>query len=162
MKLWTVTLHPLTPTSSDGSKTHQHDKTLSVANINPARAWLTDLLPSLVMLSRQSTTLLARSVQRYNQLFKLSRQLASLPPAAPHGLRHGGASADALLTGEHRVDDLVMAKRGRWSSLTTVQIYRRPARYMRKLELLSQSQLSLTNTAPLATTAAVRKAARLK
>ena len=79
---------------------------------------------------------------RYNELFRLARALANLGPSSAHRLRHGGASADALLTGPDAVTDLTLASRGRWSALSSVRRYRQPAQYLKQLQKLSQAQLS--------------------
>ena len=83
------------------------------------------------------------SLEEYVRLFHLSRKLASLAPSHPHRLRHGGASADAVLN----VQDLTIQQRGRWASIKSVARYRRPALYLRQLALLSPNQMMLAAAA---------------
>ena len=76
--------------------------------------------------------------QVFHRLFMQSRAAAGLERSHLHRLRHGGASADALL---QSLTDLDIATRGRWASLKSVARYRRPARYLRALESLPQGSI---------------------
>ena len=100
-------------------------------------------LPAL-RLPRTTDRLLEMSSARYLQLWHLGRQLANVERATPHALRHGAASMDAL----YGVSDSCLLERGPWSTLPSVQLYRKPARYIRKLALLSAKQVQQSQGAP--------------
>ncbi len=89
-------------------------------------------------------TFLGLKPRRFLELFHLARATALVEPAHPHQLRHGGASADAM----HGNTDAALMERGSWSSTRSVARYRKPARYIRLLSLLSASQRAQVKTAP--------------
>ena len=84
---------------------------------------------------------LCLSIKRHLLSSHLTRQPAQLPVSNPHRRRHGGASADGLLTSGEQRSDLEIASRGRWASMKSIRRYRQPARYLRQLQLLSKAQL---------------------
>ena len=67
-----------------------------------------------------------------------------MPVATPHQLRHEGASADAMLT----LSDAETMNRGGLRDPRSLKRYRRPAKYVRRLELLSISQRALAAATP--------------
>ena len=136
---WTLTLFP--QTAEVQSKTRTTDETLAIGTANPRRQWLQRLAPHLHRLPQAQGLLLGLETARYNVLFKQARVWAHLWASSPHRLRHGGASADALLDGAAKRTDLDIASRGRWQSLTSVRRYRQPAMYLRELARLSPKQL---------------------
>ena len=142
-KSWTLTLYPSTHLRE--SKSRRQDLTKIIAGTNPKREWLTGLCSALKKTPTSSSLLLGLREARYVYLFHHGRKLGNLPASHPHRLRHGGASADALLPG---ISDLTLQDRGSWATAKSVQIYRQPARYLRQLALLSHSQIALAAVAP--------------
>jgi len=138
---WTLTLFPCT--GDDEAKNRRQDVTKTVGATDPRRAWLGSVCKALKAIRPQTQLLLNLSETRYVFLFHKARKLAGLPPSHPHRLRHGGASADGLLTS---VSDATIQQRGAWSSPKSVMLYRQPARYLRELNRLSQSQRDLAAT----------------
>ena len=67
-----------------------------------------------------------------------------MPYATPHQLRHGGASADGL----RQVSDQELMSRGTWASAKSLTRYRQPARYLRRLALLTPQQIASASAAP--------------
>ena len=141
---WTVTLYPTTQQAT--SKTRTQDETIILGASNRRRAWLTRLCPALKRRRPQEPLLIGLTASRYMQLYALGRSAAGLPPSNLHRLRHGGASADALLTKGEQLSDLDICSRGRWASLQSVRRYRQPARYLRQLEILSARQRLLAQS----------------
>ena len=137
--VWTLTLYPTT--QQETSKTRTQDETISIGASNKRRAWVRQLCRPLKQHCPSDKRLLCLSIKRYLQLFHLGRQLAQLPVSNPHRLRHGGASADGLLTNGEQLSDVEIASRGRWGSMKSIRRYRQPARYLRQLQLLSKAQL---------------------
>ena len=138
--VWTLTLFP--SSGETESKTRTQDDTAAIGATHPSRKWLTRLCAPLRAINPSDPRLLGLDPARYHELFRRARVLAGLMPSSPHRLRHGGASADALLTNELSVSDLTIASRGRWASLSSVRRYRQPAQYLRQLQRLSALQLS--------------------
>jgi hypothetical protein len=89
-------------------------------------------------------TLLGLSGPRYLALFHRSRRLAGGEPGVPHQSKHGAASADAMAG----ASDTTMMARGPWASPKSLKRYRTPARYLRRLHMLSGRQLALAVAAP--------------
>ena len=89
----------------------------------------------IAALPRSGRTLLDLTPARYLELFHLSRQLANVVDAHPHQLRHGGASADALI----KASDATLMDRGNWGSVKSILRYRKPARYIRCLSKFSRT-----------------------
>ena len=143
---WTLTLFPSNSTVT--SKTWQQDETAEMGGSHPDRRWLQKLCPLMVGYRSSDPRLLAMEPARYQFLFRLARRLASLPPIGAHRLRHGGASADALLRGEQHVTDLALAARGRWASIASIKRYRQPVHYLRVLHEMPAAQRSLAASAP--------------
>jgi len=139
---WSVTLFPAT--QAGVSTTGKQDDTVLIATSNPARAWLTQLLPPITAQRHPSGSLLGLTQSTFVRLFHASRRAAKLPPSWPHRLQHGGASADALAG----CSDLTIADRGRWASVASVRRYRRPGQYLRQLRLLSYAQFAEARAAP--------------
>ena len=137
---WTLTLFPSDQSSE--SKTRTQDDTAAIGATHPQRRWLTRFCRPLLRHDPSDSRLLSMTPARYKELFRLARALANLGPSSAHRLRHGGASADALLTGRDAVTDLTLASRGRWSALSSVRRYRQPAQYLKQLQKLSRAQLS--------------------
>ena len=136
---WTLTLYP--SNQARESKTRTQDLTVAIGSTAKRRAWLATLCQPLANRHHPSKTLLGLDVKRYNELLHLARKLAGLDPSSPHRLRHGGASADALLENDEKITDLEIASRGRWQSLASIRRYRQPATYLRALQGLTPAQL---------------------
>ena len=139
--IWTLTLYPTT--QQETSKTRTQDETVAIGTSNKRRLWLRQLCRPLTLHSPSDKRLLCMTPKRYLQLFHLGRRLAHLAPSNPHRLRHGGASADGLLTSGEQLSDLEIASRGRSRSMKSIRRYRQPARYLRQLQLLLKPQLLL-------------------
>ena len=73
------------------------------------------------------------------------------------GLRHGGASADALLEGDEKFTDLDFAIRGDLASLKSVARYRRTASDVKQLQLLTPRQPAEARDVPKIVLRSVRK-----
>ena len=84
---------------------------------------------------------LCLSIKRHLLSSHLTRQPAQLPVSNPHRRRHGGASADGLLTSGEQLADLGTAARDRWGSMKSPRRYIQPARQLRQLLLLSTEKL---------------------
>ena len=130
-RVWTVTYHPI---GGKCSKVGKHDHTVTIGSTHPDRAWLCDLMTVLSNRRRPQVSLFELTPARWVEKFHQSRTLAGLGPSFPHKLRHGGASADALLVGPEKVDDLTLADRGDWASTKSISRYRRPVKYVRELQ----------------------------
>jgi len=142
---WTLTLYPATGRAV--SKTHRQDLTKIIGDTDPRRAWLVRLCPVLKAAHLHPKLLLGLSEARYLHFFRKARSLGNLPQSHPHRLRHGGASADGLLSS---VSDFQLQERGNWATPKSVAIYRQPARYLRQLEKLTHAQRDLASvSAPL-------------
>ena len=139
LRHWTLTFFP--ETQSLTSKTHTQDDTVTIGSSNPQRKWISQLCPLLLRVPTSDGGLLGITRKQYQSMFYLARRRAGLSLAGPHRLRHGGASADGLLEGMDRITDLDLATRGRWKSLDSVRRYRRPAKYLRQLALLTPAQM---------------------
>ena len=139
---WSLTMWPSTET--EVSKVGSQDDTKYLGATNADRAWLAQLCRPLLSMSRRSPYLFPITQRRYLRLFHLAHSLANVPASHPHRLRHGGASADALA----QCSDLCLMERGPWRSVQSIMRYRRPARYLRQLALLTPRQVSLAADAP--------------
>ena len=118
--------------------------TKAVGVTHPDRRWLIQLLPFARQLSQQSKLLFDMSYSRYLSLFHLARKLGKQERAHPHQLRHGGASADAM----HGASDCSLMERGPWATVRGVARYRKPARYLHQLSLLSEADIRQARTSP--------------
>ena len=139
---WTLTFFP----QEDGrqAKSGGFDWSKTIGTTHAAREWLSSVCSILADSPCTENSLLGLSAKRYAELFKLARAAASVEPATPHQMRHGAASADALAG----VGDATLLGRGPWQSIKSLRRYRKPARYIRKLHLLSPSQRAAAEAAP--------------
>ena len=126
--------HILDPLPS--SKVHAHDDMVTIGASHQRRRWLSTVCAALYRMPRTGTLLLDMPPERYLEIYKIGRQVASVAPRAAHKLRSSGASADAIAG----VGDAEMLGRGRWNSLRSLARYRRPAAYHRALASLTPSQ----------------------
>ena len=110
----------------------------------PERKWLLDLLPHLLASQHHGELLLGLDLALYNKLYRAATRASSTPPSAPHQLRHGGASADAL----RNVGDLALQSRAAWASTSSVPVYRQPAPYLRHLTRLLVPPRALAAASP--------------
>ena len=140
--LWTLTLFP--EDRAPTSKTGRQDDTVVVGSSDPARAWIAKLMPLLASSKHPGPLLLAVSQSLYDKIYKQAGVRAGLPPSTPHQMRHGGASVDAI----NSCSDMSLLERGRWASTMSLKRYRRPAKYLRRLALLSAAQKRSARTAP--------------
>ena len=92
----------------------------------------------------ESGLLLQMAPARYSAIWHYACELACLPRANLHRLRHGGASADAIAG----LDDAAMLERGSWRSTRSIARYRRPGRYLLQLSRLTPCQLASAEGAP--------------
>ena len=104
-------------------------------------------------LSHQGLLILGAAAVEYERLYRESGQAAGLPHSTPHQMRHGGASADAITSST----DLTLTERGGWASTKSVRRYRQPAKYLRRLELLSPAQRQLAPLLPEAIKESIRR-----
>ena len=112
---------------------------------NPARAWLNDVCRLAAAVPADSLGLLLQMTPaRYAAIWHYACDLAGLPRANLHRLRHGGASADAIAG----LDDAAMLERGSWRSVRSIARYRRPGRYLLQLSKLTPCQLAAAECAP--------------
>ena len=132
---WSLTLFPVGQSAE--SKTGRQDQTKIVGATDPRRRWLNGICRALKRHPPPSQLLLGLTEAKYVDFFHRARRLAQLPASHPRRLRHGGASADALVPG---ITDAAIQERGPWASVKSVLLYRLPARYLRQLALLSSSQ----------------------
>ena len=139
---WTITMFPITRGLS--SKTSNQDVTKSVGCASCVRAWVTQLCPLLAAQRPRPDMLFPLVYTTYLEYFHLSGVLANVVPGHPHQMRHGAASMDALAGAQ----DLSLLERGNWKSIKSVQRYRQPGPYMRRLQKLSTAQMSLAAEAP--------------
>jgi len=142
--LWSVTQFPATGLAT--SKTRQHDLTGGVGATCAKRRWLQQLCPLLQACPRGASErrLFPLHQDEMQAMFVEGRRLAGLRPSHLHRLRHGGASVDGM----DAVADSVMLERGSWAALRSLMRYRRPARYLRQLALLTKQQVELAQTVP--------------
>ena len=134
-----MTLYPTT--QQETSKTRTQDETISIGASFMRRTCVRQLCRPLTRHCPSDKRLLCLSIKRHLQLFHLTRQLALLPVSNPHPLRHGGASADGLLTSGGQPSDLDLAARDRSGSMKGIRRYSQPARHLRQFLLLSKAQL---------------------
>ena len=118
-----------------------------IGSTHPDRAWIAKLLTHVKVATASEERLFPFTGPRYLELFHACWKAASLPPSHPHRLRHGGPSMDGLLA-RNLVSDFDIQSRGEWASTKSVLRYRKPARYLRRLEKISAAQLAETKTAP--------------
>ena len=137
-RMWTVTYHPL---GGKCSKVGKHDHTATIASTHPDRLWLNELMWILSLRKRPQPTLFEMTPTLWLEKFHLARQLAGLDSSYPHRLRHGRASADALLTGAERIDDLTLADRKDLACTTSIVRYLRPEKYERELQKLGSIKI---------------------
>ena len=140
-QMWTLTLFPVTESKTSKTDTQDESKLIGLA---PERAWISKLCPLLLQHRRGDPRLIPLDQTYYVKLFHDAHNLAQVPASHPHRLRHGGASVDAL----RGVTDFSLMERGGWRSPLSVQRYRKPARYLRQLELLSRVQLVRAKASP--------------
>jgi len=133
---WNLTLHPVT--ANEYSKTRTQDTTIMIGSSHVDRSWLTQLCPIAVKLAGP-TMLIDIEAKRYKELFTTAWATAGVPTSHPHRLRHGGASMDGM-QGPAVMSDLDIQQRGDWRTQSSVARYRRPARYLRRLQQLSLEQ----------------------
>ena len=131
---WTITFYPATQTRTD--KAGLQDDTVSIGTTNPRRAWLSDLAGLWSAHRPKSALLFTLTLRAFETNLRFLAHQAQLEEAVPQRLRHGGASADAIIG----LSDLELQTRGRWSSNRSVVRYRKPGRYLRHLGLLSSGQ----------------------
>ena len=139
---WTLTFFPRR--AGVCAKNGQFDIAKPIGCSHMDRAWLARLCQVVIRAPHRDASLLGLKPRRFLELFHLARAAAQVEPAHPHQLRHGGASADAM----HGNTDAALMERGSWSSTRSVARYRKPARYIRLLSLLSASQRAQVKTAP--------------
>ena len=156
---WSITFFPSQKSEkgqmvqlSRTSKTGQQDHSVLVGCSHPARKWLNNVVGLLQSSPVDGTSLLGIDAKLYRRLFAATTAAAAVPRATPHQLRHGGASADAL----ERLSDLEMLTRGGWRHVNSLRRYRLPAKYARRLALLTVEQRALAASTPAFFTARAR------
>ena len=137
---WTVTFFP--QEANVPSKNGSFD-VAKVVGFLPERMWLEQLCHLLLQLP-PCHHLLGLKPKRFLDLYHLSRDLGKVEQAHPHQLRHGGASMDAM-AGRTDAD---LLDRGSWATQRSILRYRKPARYIRCLGLLSAEQVKLAKLCP--------------
>jgi hypothetical protein len=135
---WTLTYHPV---GGKCSKMGKHDRTVTLGSSHPDRKWVGDLAEIIHARSKSHELLYELSALRWANRFHHARKMAQLAPSVPHRLRHGGASADGVLTKEDRLDDLTLSDRGDWASTRSVKRYRRPGKYVAELQKLGAARI---------------------
>ena len=111
--------------------------------INDDRKIINQLASILRYRKDKDVLLLGAAAKDWTKIYHLSRRLALLAPSAPHHLRHGGASADAIA----KFTDLELMARGSWQSQKGILCYRHTGNYLRKLDLLNAGQLAQARSA---------------
>jgi integrase len=137
---WSVTFFPATGIAV--SKTRCQDDTIGIGVTSVRRLWLNSIVKQL-KLKRHGQLLFTLTLANYEKSFKQACVKAQLPPSVPHQLRHGGASLDSM----NGTSEVVIMGRGRWASLASVQRYRKPGRYLRRLALLTSFQVESARAA---------------
>ena len=118
-----------------------------IGSTHPDRAWIAKLLVHVKAATATEERLFPFTGPRYLELFHASWKAASLPPSPPHRLRHGGPSMDGLLA-RNLVSDFDIQSRGERASAERVLRYRKPARYLRRLEKITAVQLAESKATP--------------
>ena len=126
------------------AKNLQFDLLKAVGSTNSRRRWSAHVCTMILQVPSRSAFLSQMTTERYQQLWRAACRLAGLPQVNLPRLRHGGASADALAA----VSDAEMLGRGPWASVQSIRRYRRPARYIKQLGLLSAEQVARAETSP--------------
>ena len=106
--------------------------------LNEDRRVINQLASALRYRKDNDVLLLGPAAKDWTKIYHLSRRLAGLAPSKAHHLRHGGASADAIA----KFADLELMARGSWQSQKGILCYRHTGNYLRRLDLLSATQLS--------------------
>jgi hypothetical protein len=133
LSCWNVTFFPANAAAA--SKTGTQDDTIAVGGTSRDRNWLNGLMPYLR--DRPGPLVFNFTARAFATAFNQASNLANLPAAVPHQNRHGGPSADASM-GE--ISDFVLQTRGMWKQASSCLRYRKPGRYLRRLNLLSDRQ----------------------
>eukprot|EP00928_Gymnodinium_smaydae_P087350 TRINITY_DN71625_c0_g1_i1.p1 TRINITY_DN71625_c0_g1~~TRINITY_DN71625_c0_g1_i1.p1 ORF type:complete len:1268 (-),score=122.33 TRINITY_DN71625_c0_g1_i1:277-3549(-) len=133
-QFWNVTLFP--STRHKRSKTMRQDDTIPVGKTCHQRRWLNDVVAAFHRSTPSNSAILPVKLSTLSSVMKAARKRLGLPPAVPHQLRHGGASADVAL---EDLSLLEVQQRGCWTSAASVQRYSKPGRYLRALANLPQS-----------------------
>jgi hypothetical protein len=140
LRCWSVTFCPAD--TSYQSKTGTQDDTVSVGQTCSRRMWVNRVVEQL---SKRSTpTLFSFTMKSLEVDFARSSADLQLPSAVPHMLRHGGPSMDAAT---EDISDMTLQNRGMWACASSVLRYRKPGKYMRRLSMLSASQLTAAHAA---------------
>jgi hypothetical protein len=133
LSCWNVTFFPATAAAA--SKTGTQDDTIAVGATSESRMWLNSLMPFLF--DRSGPLVFSFKAPAFAKAFSRASIAANLPEAVPHQNRHGGPSADAAM-GE--ISDFVLQTRGMWKQASSCLRYRKPGRYLRRLNLLTDLQ----------------------
>ena len=139
-KDWAITAAPIT--AGRPSKTGIYDDTVTVGSINPARAWIVDIVSLLYHFNSNDATLFRdlalHDLERFMKTAARSAGLAALKPV-PHMCRHRGPSTDMLAN----VTDLATIQaRGRWGCIESVRRYEKHAKLLRTAKQLTTQQLN--------------------
>ena len=141
----TLTLFP--STHVELSKTRTQGRTVIIGATYPDRAWIAKLLVHVKAATATEERLFPFTGPRYLELFHASWKAASLPPSPLHRLRQGRLSMGQLL-GRNLVSDSDIQSRGESASAKRVLRYRKPARYLRRLEKITAVQLAESKATP--------------
>ena len=145
----TLTNHSLR--AEQVSNAGEYNFTKTIGAVNPARAWLTQFLPSLLRRPRASPLLFELESPRYLALL--------------HRRRHRGASAKAVAAyafivrcwrpavyraiGSLRIyRPSTLVRVGPWATPTVVARFRMPAHYLHQISLPSADQMRKARSAP--------------
>ena len=139
-KDWAITAAPIT--AGRPSKTGIYDDTVTVGSINPARAWIVDIVSLLYHFNANNATLFGNlalhDLERFMKTAARTAGLVARKPV-PHMCRHGGPSTDMLAN----VTDLASIQtRGRWGCIESVRRYEKHAKLLCTAKQLTAQQLN--------------------
>lgn len=129
------------------TKTNTFDDTVILGASCKERNWVNGIFGKFfrfrakLMGGRDSKApLLDLTLVEYEQCLRLGSEHLALPTrrALPHQLRHGGASMDGLTS----LSIEFIQARGRWSELKNVRRYKKQGRYLKRLSMLSDVQMT--------------------
>ena len=136
---WAIIAAPIT--AGRPSKTGVFDDTVTVGAVNPARAWVVNIISSLYHFQSDASTpfgnLTLIDLERFMKSAARSASLTSFR-SVPHMCRHGRPSTD-MLAG---VTDLANVQAcGRWGCVESVRRYEKHGKLLRTARQLTAQHL---------------------